>query len=63
MAFLALRGLWGIQSEIPEDFYLSQFEGADMVNCKQTSFDLAVFGGDEANFREKKDYVLVDVKF
>lgn len=40
MAFLALRGLWGIPPETPEDFYLSQLEGADMVNCKQTSFDL-----------------------
>ena len=39
------------------EFYLSQFGGAYMINwpdlfCKQISFHLAVFGGDEGNFRE-----------
>ena len=68
MAFLALRGILGIQSETPGEFYHSQFGKAYVVNwpnsfCKQVSLDLAVFGGVEGNFREKKYYVSVDIKF
>ena len=69
MAFLALRGLFWIQPEAPsEEFQESQFGVACVINwlglfCEQISLDLAVFGGDEGNFREKKCYVSVDSNF
>ena len=55
MAFLALRGLLGIQSEkTPGEFHHSWFGGAYAANwldlfCKQISLDLAMFDGDADN--------------
>ena len=59
MAFLALRGFVGIQSETPfEECDHSQFGGAYVVTwpdlfCKQISLDLAMFDGDEGNLEGK----------
>ena len=56
MAFLAWRGVLGIQSAAPpEELHHSQFGGAFMTNRpdffeKQINLDLAVFGGGAYNF-------------
>ena len=57
MAFLYLRGLWGIQPGTPDELLLSQLGGVYLVNwsgwfCRQISLDLAVFDGDVDNFRK-----------
>ena len=56
MAFLAWRGVLGIQSAAPpEELHHSQFGGAFMTNRpdffdKQINLDLAVFGGGACHF-------------
>lgn len=64
MAFLALRGFSGIQSEMTEDLHQNRGGGAYVVNGadlfrKQIRLGLTVFEGDEGNCPEK-DYVSID---